>query len=1531
MSHVALPSALAVALLDRLEREEQKLLCWGYTEGAFDIREVEAHARAIFEASAAGKERSPGDVITELLRFKWLFKVPNERRYRTRSAETIRLLSKLRQIRVYPSTKPKDVPGLWRSAPPLVADYRFLAPPRTFPRRDVAVAQVESTLRLKSSPLKRAILRAFVSAGTPDERKLSGFQVRATDRIVAEPSDSGTVVCSGTGSGKTLAFYLPAFMTLAPLLDEGAWTKCVAIYPRNELLKDQFREAIATAQRIAPALRKHDRRSLSFGAFFGDVKNDAKHVAVPRWGWDEHTFGGKQGRICPFLTCPDCGATLFWADEDRQRQEPLEQLRCSASNCKVRLGPEIVRLTRESLRKNPPDVLLVSTEMLNRNLSTSDYSKLFGIGQPAARRPRLLLLDEVHTCEGAAGAHVAVLLRRWRFLSKARPHVVGLSATLEDAARFFADLTGLHYGSVAEIAPLSSELEGEGADYQVAVRGDSSWATSLLSTTIQTLMLMRRILAPREEPLSLAGRRVFAFTDRLDGINRLLENTRDAEARYADSNTPRAKGVVLAGLRRIDAPDHDARYADGQAWDIAANIGHRLELNPTNASSLIVSRTTAQDKGVDPNADVVVATASLEVGYDDPSVGAVVQHKAPKSAAAFLQRKGRAGRLRKQRPDGTSISMRPWTVVVLSDFGKDRIAYQDYEHIFSPTLRPRHLPTNNRALLRMQATYALFDFLGFEAKKAGFSPEPWIDLAGPCEKGSWGNDRRARQRFYEARLRRLLENREEQDTFARFLQGALAVSADEVQALLWEPPRSVMLEAIPTLLRRLAESWKRAFETSLEPTEKWGPPLPEFVQKSLFTKLLVPEVKLSVPKADGRGQRDDDHDDEAAVDEHGMVLVEALREFAPGRVSKRFDLKGNVSHWIDPGEELTLSIDSFSGREERIPVGRFSYYDAGVKRDVDVYRPVTLRASVPPKTILPTSNARPCWRSQLVAPTPGHSVELPQGTTLAPIVLGMTFHTHHLGSPVEMRRFMVGVDVAIARTGGKRDPERRIDFVDENSAKVALGWASEVDALAIRFALPSALLAYVTASPALVRSLRPLRFRALMRCEPGLNGLANGFQRDALVDAFLTALLLSFDGTANATLESASRALRAVDIARAVAFVSDGDDDDDRSEPVPQRVKELKELLANQVVLTSLRTHSAALWQNLDESWLPWLKSIFRATLGASLRDAVMALCPQVDEDDLIVEGEGVEPGGDDMVWVTESAIGGSGALEAFYAAYAKDPRHFVRLWHGCLEPSDSERVAASIEEILDALAGKTLSQKFVAAVARVRAVAQHTDAIQAVRNLRETLTSLGLYVEHATLTILFARVLRPGSSPGLDAYLEATLARWRALEEQAGIVVEARSFALVRSRHGGLDKLLTTAPTSDDEGTLQSWRYATLLGLLWRRPSSIRREAFGLGNPFIETPSCDRLMIPLPSDVSPIVRVDSESWFDQLTEVLNRVGVARLLAAQDKKERLADAVRHLAIHPIDTGGLHVFARLAGYARCAEGTALTVEMPEALQ
>ena len=60
--------------------------------------------------------------------------------------------------------------------------------------------------------------------------------------------------------------------------------------------------------------------------------------------------------------------------------------------------------------------------------------------------------------------------------------------------------------------------------------------------------------------------------------------------------------------------------------------------------------------------------------------------------AAFLQRKGRAGRAR---------AMRPIMLTVLSDYGRDRAFYQAYEHLFDPTLEPQYLPIHNPYVLKI--------------------------------------------------------------------------------------------------------------------------------------------------------------------------------------------------------------------------------------------------------------------------------------------------------------------------------------------------------------------------------------------------------------------------------------------------------------------------------------------------------------------------------------------------------------------------------------------------------------------------------------------------------------------------------------------------------------------------------------------------------------------------------------------------------------------------------------------------------------
>ncbi len=216
---------------------------------------------------------------------------------------------------------------------------------------------------------------------------------------------------------------------------------------------------------------------------------------------------------------------------------------------------------------------------------------------------------------------------------------------------------------------------------------------------------------------------MFLFTDDLDVTNRLYNNLQDAEG--LDSwGRPQPGGTVLASLRSASQPDNNLRHLLGQSWQLCEDIGHPFGL----AQPLRISRTSSQDSGVEQGSDVVVATAALEVGYNDPLVGGVMQHKAPRDWAAFLQRKGRAGRPR---------LMRPWTAVVLSDYGRDRLAYQAYDQLFDPQLPLRLLPVGNRYVLRMQATFALMDWVARELPPDLPVGSIWTDFSSPAEGTAW--------------------------------------------------------------------------------------------------------------------------------------------------------------------------------------------------------------------------------------------------------------------------------------------------------------------------------------------------------------------------------------------------------------------------------------------------------------------------------------------------------------------------------------------------------------------------------------------------------------------------------------------------------------------------------------------------------------------------------------------------------------------------------------------------------------------------
>jgi hypothetical protein len=1511
----------ALEFLDVLERSEQKLLTWGLIDGFFTEQEIEDLASEFIDQHSANcpelVDVSDRELVAWLVDAGLVWRIPysgGERRYRTRFAEAVRLFATLRQIFPDPQRR------AWRNAPRLVADYRLLRQPRRFPRRHVPFSSFLNILRnrIPVSAVQAAVTSALLRAGDTNALVLADFQVNATVRILEASRGTrmtGTVVSAGTGSGKTLAFYLPTFLAIAESIDQTNWTRCLAIYPRKELLKDQLREAFANGRRIKAALNAHGRRGIVLGALYLDVPTNRTNVTTR---WAQHSYQGRPAWRCPYLPCPDCGGALVWREADWS--QAIERLECVRATCSGAVEPDEVRLTRERMFASPPDILFTTTEMLNQRLSAVGYAQLFGVGLPRERQPRFVLLDEVHTYEGTDGSQAAYLLRRWRQRTRARPHFVGLSATLADAARFFSDLIGIGPGDVNEVTPGEAELKPEGADYQLALRGDPASGTSLLSTGIQAAMLVRRIISPQAGDPH-AGSKVFAFTDNLDAVNRLYHDLLDAEGRNSAGRLMRPLGS-LANLRARTSPNATDRFNVGQNWAIAEDIGHSL----ADGESARVGRTTSQDPGVAVDADIVVATSSLEVGFDDPEVGAVFQHKAPLTAAAFMQRKGRAGRRR---------SMRPWTVVALSDWGRDRRAYQAYERLFSPVIDARYLPLQNPAVLRMQATYALFDWLGAKITLSDW-PDPWYDLASPARPSS---SKAQRQRVYADWLRRLLEQPDVRDEFAGYLERALGIPTESVLAVLWEPPRAVLMSAVPTLLRRLETEFQRADGLGLD-LHNTRSPLPDFVPRALFSDLQLPEIVVRLPAYRGGAPR-----------EELMPFVQALAEFVPGRVSRRFGVTdANERHWIHPGPDASSSVDVnvFSPQLNRRELGVFHFLENGQQVPIRAFRPYALDVVLPAANVRSSSNATLMWQTEFVPPREPYALDVPAGSPWVDMIGSIHFCTHHLGLPLEVRRFATAAEATIVRDGFPR-VEKRIGFQQTlpggGVERVALGFAADADAIEIRLRYPHQLHSMCARDERLVRGLRVARFRFLVSRTAALDGIANFFQREWLAQVYLTATAIQALQSAGELVQAeaavfAGTAAAPLGQLAATILHWDNQGGNPNQPGQPRRLQELQALLARPDVLAAMHASASALWSDPDQDWEPWLRRRFKATLGAAIALAAHDVCPQTDPESLYLDIDAFSHHHrydiDDLrdtLWLTEQSVGGGGIVETLVGSYAEDPRRFFGLMEAALGPSDVETVMDDLaRSVTFASSGQPAHTQLRHAFATVRQARSHEDSARGLSEVRASLAALGILPTPTFLVALNARVLSPGSSDRTDALLSRILLDWDHAERNLGIDIDPRVIAFVHSRDQALENALAVIPEGQTDDARAIWRYGVLYGMLWSRGAELRAHMMRSANPFGQNIEADRLLVlsavPQNRQRIPLASAD---WFDLLANALVAGGVAELVCEVGQETVLARALCQVAVDSIDIGGVLVHGRLASVCRTDNAWRAVIELPEALQ
>ena len=199
-------------------------------------------------------------------------------------------------------------------------------------------------------------------------------QERAWERLSTQHKGLSTLIATGTGSGKTECFLYPVLAHCAKARAAGeAGIKALVIYPMNALATDQARR-IAELIDLIPAFK-----SLRVGLYVGGA-------------------GGIPGQ----------GMVMT---------------------------PTSVITDRDTLRKNPPDILLTNYKMLDYLMLRPKDRQLWASNEP--RTLRYLVVDELHTFDGAQGTDLALLLRRLR----ARLHIpeghlvcAGTSATLGNAS-----------------------------------------------------------------------------------------------------------------------------------------------------------------------------------------------------------------------------------------------------------------------------------------------------------------------------------------------------------------------------------------------------------------------------------------------------------------------------------------------------------------------------------------------------------------------------------------------------------------------------------------------------------------------------------------------------------------------------------------------------------------------------------------------------------------------------------------------------------------------------------------------------------------------------------------------------------------------------------------------------------------------------------------------------------------------------------------------------------------------------------------
>lgn len=1299
-------------LLTSIEKQEAKFLNWGIVNVHFNKDEV----ISIIDEWINKEDKFEYDseiLFDSLLQKKLLVQINSEDKYRTRIAEAMFYISNLKQIMPYHFEEHEY--NAWKVGKNLVYDFRFNVRSRFFPfERTSFIDYIDKIANENNIDIVKSLLE--ITEGNYFE--LFPFQVRSSESILNSintklSEKKATIITAGTGAGKTLAYYIPSIISISQSITEEHSTKAIAFYPRNALLEDQYEEAAEWFSKVnnAHKMKKNSlKRKLRIGHMYGStpdyvIENGKVNLKktindqLLKKGWEPYQDANYF--VSPLLTCKNlknnenfgdfCGGKLLWNIKDIENR--IEKLTCWM--CEAKTDPTVFPLTRTSIKNDPPDLLFLGMELLNRRLSDKSYHKLFGIGTDKENKVQSVLLDEIHTYTGISGLNIKYVLNRWKHLAfdttEDFPYFVGLSATLNNPIEHISKICSIEEKYIEHVEPYLKEMTEEAGEYHTIIKSDPISRTSTLSTTIQTLMLVQRMLDEKSQVKDLSkgiyGSKTWVFTDDLDVTNRLDDSLYDAEKNY------------LFSYRNKDHVS-DEGYLNGQRWDFASELGWDMSKN----GSLNIAKVSSQNKKLDDKAQIVVTTESLTVGVSDKFVGAVVQHKAPRNSSSFIQRKGRAGRTR---------IMRPWSIIVLSDFGRDRISYQNWDSLVNPVIDTNTLPENNFYVMKIQATLALLDFISLKLDPNLRKKNIFFWLSQPIEED-------ASDDLFEKVIELLdkIINGEISNELFDHLKNSLKISEIELEKVLYETPRPLLLSVIPTLIRRLENNFK--IDENKEDLWVKGNFLPDFVTTPLFSDLTLPEISYVY--------------DETT---HSLGFYRGMKEYSPGRVSHYFQDKREDKKWVE------INIDA-----DEINISNYvvDYIDRSIE-DKKILQPTKIKLTDAPFNVKNSSKSEYLWESHISEIGEGEVVHL-KNDAISPFLNSFKFFTHSTDSPLKITRF-TGEVKGNYEVKGSTDTKYFAKKLSLDGNQVYLGSSGEFDGIKINLNVKKL---YEKLSIGInSKNFRAAYFNYLMESEETklYKYLNSYFLRQRLAEVVQRSLI-SYSLLNECSIKDAHKNIfidkKYLEENIDNMFSGYSEEIDDYSE----LSTELKIAINKDEIFSELKKISICLFDELlkNENYEIYLKERMISTFANSVHKSINDITDSVEELNIDVVDEDVDKVN---IYISESSIGGVGTIDNLLQKINNDQNIILNLIFSNLEISDTERLDEDLKTIVLNINENT---KLKDILNKVRNSSKSIKDFEFIKEIKKVLQELGLVTTDQLISTFLSRFGREGTTDKFDSLI---------------------------------------------------------------------------------------------------------------------------------------------------------------------------------